>query len=176
MLLASAYRWQPLLLRLPATTTLHVPPVPQPTRSQKPNPTSDLLLKNSLHFLSFSRFQPSGAASHPLLSSSAFHFLPSWIKETSFYGGVWNQTRCQQVAFSAFSDSSVKTQRHPLISIRPLRSSIISQLHLFPLSLTLLLSPPSIPCLPSTPGAGPEVLNSILTWCLSLDSSFIHSH
>lgn len=33
-----------------------------------------------------------------------------------------------------------------------------------------------LPSLPLTLGARPEVLNSILTWCLSPDSSFIHSH
>lgn len=68
-------------------------------------------------------------------------------------------TQANNVSILSFTSSSM----HPDVFFSS--PSLSSRYH-----LSLL------PSLLPTLGAGPEVLNSVLTWCLSLDSSFIHSH
>lgn len=100
-----------------------------------------------------------------------------------FCGGVWNQTQCQQVAFSPSLLSSVLFRKTPVLllnaTVRVLTRNQCTSLNLlmlmfFLMSLFVRLS--TICPIFLTLGAGPEVLNRVLTCCLSLDSSFIHPH
>lgn len=100
-----------------------------------------------------------------------------------FCGGVWNQTQCQQVAFSPSLLFSVLFRKTPVLllnaTVRVLTRNQCTSLNLlmlmfFLMSLFVRLS--TICPIFLTLGAGPEVLNRVLTCCLSLDSSFIHPH